>query len=291
MKPSFFPPGRLKEKKKENQVVVGGAVNVHLDRLFKDGLADEDFYAWEDRIRTSIAERIGVSPERVSITGVGRSKLDKETIRKARRRIDGEDEEDFNAQRHELTTDHLEEMRAVFERMERDEKTGTVNARSFVKALSADPKIAEFLHIPLRHDSTDRDTLMDRFKAMDLDGNMKVDFEEFVSYFGMSDEDFVDFQRSADYASHKDRMRIKYMNATQESDVRRIFNTLDRERHGYVTREAFAKLPKTTFDVLNRDGDAFVTIEEFLHYFDGLCATAKSPEAFQRAVDTFFDDA
>eukprot|EP00939_MAST-03C_sp_MAST-3C-sp1_P001119 g1119.t1 len=280
--------------------VVSGAVHVKLLRSFRDGLLDKEFYKWEDNVRNEIAKSLGIEdPTRIEITAMHRADRDHlKSAARATTSLEEEEEEDDEMSsfgHHELTADHLEQMRAMFDMMEDKDENGCVNVRAFIKSLKSHPKIAKYLHLPLRKSGSSDHTLASRFQAMDIDGSKTVDFEKFVTYFGMSDEDYERFERHIE--EHRDRYGIRYMTPTQESIVRELFLRLDGERNGYVDKSTFdahyhrgsALEEENTqvllFEELTHDNE-HVTMDEFLYYFDGLAASDDSG-AFDSAVRNF----
>jgi len=264
-------------------MALSGTLHVEITDIFEGGTQDKAYYEWEIALKAKIAKSLGLPVEVISITGIGKGDLEHQELERAIHLHEGHNHELLPKEAHELTAEHLEQMRVLFDKMEHD-SDGRINARAFIKEMKSDADVCHFLHLPMRAGKGCSDqTLRNRFEMMDVDGSKAVDFEEFVSYFGMTDEQYVLYKEGLEY--HHDAMELKYLHPQQQCDVRKLFHKFDTHSHGYINKEEFSghyhkELP--LFDMINRNGDEFVTVNEFLHYFDQLHGGDMSDADFYR---------
>ena len=282
------PPGNIKrreEKKEERKstTTCKGVIHLKLDRAFEEGTQSREYYEWETSLRNKIANSLGLSPETIIITGVEKGDLEHEELNKVQNlRLDR------TTTRHELSMKHLKKMENIFNRLNPDAK-GQVSCRSFIQALKKDPEVATFLHLPLRSDPRSSDhSFAERFDLMDVDGKKQLDFENFVAFFGMSDESYL--LNKATFTKYHDSIRVKHMSPEQEQSVRRLFLKFDPTYSGYISKEEFLrkyhhKLP--LWSLIDENGDNFITSNEFVSYFDDLHGGTMSDAAFYKHLILF----
>eukprot|EP00938_MAST-03A_sp_MAST-3A-sp1_P006508 g6508.t1 len=251
------PPGNIKrreEKKEERKstTTCKGVIHLKLDRAFEEGVEKGDM---EHQELSQAVESL---------------KLDRTT------------------RSHELSMKHLKEMENIFNRLNPDAK-GQVSCRSFIQALKKDPEVATFLHLPLRSDPRSSDhSFAERFDLMDVDGKKQLDFENFVAFFGMSDESYL--LNKATFTKYHDSIRVKHLSPDQEQNVRRLFIKFDPTYSGYISKEEFLrkyhhKLP--LWSLIDENGDNFITSNEFVSYFDDLHGGTMSDAAFYKHLILF----
>ena len=283
------PPGNIKrreEKKEERKstTTCKGVIHLKLDRAFEEGTQSREYYEWETSLRNKIANSLGLSPETIIITGVEKGDMEHQELSQAVESL----KLDRTTRSHELSMKHLKEMENIFNRLNPDAK-GQVSCRSFIQALKKDPEVATFLHLPLRSDPRSSDhSFAERFDLMDVDGKKQLDFENFVAFFGMSDESYL--LNKATFTKYHDSIRVKHLSPDQEQNVRRLFIKFDPTYSGYISKEEFLrkyhhKLP--LWSLIDENGDNFITSNEFVSYFDDLHGGTMSDAAFYKHLILF----
>lgn len=272
------------EKKEGGKTIrCKGSIRVKLDRTFSEGTQSFDYYEWESEIRNEIAESLGLSPDDVIITAV--EKGDNEKTEEIPKNSGRPDPDVYR----ELSAEHLKKMEEIFNQLKSDKHRGRVSCRMFIKALKENDEAASFLHLPLRkHSGSSDHSFAERFDLMDVDGKRYLDFESFVAFFGMSDEDYL--LNKPTFTRFHDQIRVKNISSEQEQHVRRLFFKFDSKNTGYISKDDFLrkyhhKLP--LWSIIDEIGDEFITCNEFVNYFDDLHGGNMSEAAFYKHLVLF----
>mmetsp|Transcript_54846 Transcript_54846/g.87062 ORF Transcript_54846/g.87062 Transcript_54846/m.87062 type:complete len:430 (-) Transcript_54846:126-1415(-) len=94
-------------------------------------------------------------------------------------------------QRHDVPPITLQELRDVFDQVDKDGK-GLVSKIAFIKACRSSPSIAKFFQLPetIRQEDGSREKMEERFQAIDADSSREISWAEFLAYYKYAVIDF-----------------------------------------------------------------------------------------------------